>query len=374
MIYGISGRPGGGKSYEAVAYHVLPALKEGRKVITNLPLQIDMFVKVFGPEVVDLIVVIDGQLDDFGSVNRPFSKHTDYISDWKNEKGQAPLYLIDECHMVLPARGLEPEILEFYSLHRHYGIDIVLITQHLRKIHRDIRDMIEINYICQKNTALGSENSYTRKVKQGASGDVVNTSIRKYKSSYFPFYKSHTASNASVQEAYAQDITPLWKRWPVIGSGICFVLAAVISSTIFIGKEEKVKPPSQQEIPVVQKEVKVTAPEKEVSPKQPNNKHPLSKFTFFVVGQSKQFVRPSYEDEAPFDKALNFYRVYLDVYENNKKMFTIEHNDLVKFGYGFKKIADCFYELSYGDFSQIVTCGEIAVPKDCIEALGANLF
>lgn len=175
----LSGRPGGGKSYEAVAYHVLPALKEGRKVITNLPLQIDMFVKVFGPEVVDLIVVIDGQLDDFGSVNRPFSKHTDYISDWKNEKGQAPLYLIDECHMVLPARGLEPEILEFYSLHRHYGIDIVLITQHLRKIHRDIRDMIEINYICQKNTALGSENSYTRKVKQGASGDVVNTSIRK---------------------------------------------------------------------------------------------------------------------------------------------------------------------------------------------------
>jgi len=44
MIYGIVGRPGGGKSYEAVAFQVIPALKSGRKVITNLPLQIEHFV------------------------------------------------------------------------------------------------------------------------------------------------------------------------------------------------------------------------------------------------------------------------------------------------------------------------------------------
>ncbi|MDF5473676.1 zonular occludens toxin domain-containing protein, partial [Vibrio parahaemolyticus] len=34
MIYAIAGRPGGGKTYEAVAYHIIPAIKEGRKVIT----------------------------------------------------------------------------------------------------------------------------------------------------------------------------------------------------------------------------------------------------------------------------------------------------------------------------------------------------
>lgn len=380
MIYGISGRPGGGKSYEAVAFHVLPALESGRKVITNLPLQIDMFVKVFGPEVIDLIVVIDGKLNDFGSTERPFSKHTDYIDDWKNEKGQGPLYLIDECHMVLPARGLDAEILEFYSLHRHYGIDIVLITQHLRKIHRDIRDMIEINYVCQKNTALGSENSYTKKVKQGASGDVVNTSIRKYKKTYFTFYKSHTASNSAVQEAYAQDITPLWKRWPVIGAGICFVLSAIILSTAFMNKKDNSKPPSVRTPPTQQhvvnpvNVVRTNQPIETKIEKEKEPTHPLSKFTFYVAGQAKQFVRASYEGDNVPDQSLNFYRIYIDVYENNKKLFTVEHNDLVNFGYEFKRIAECFYELSYGDFSEIVTCGEISVPKDGIEAIGANLF
>ena len=43
MLYAMIGRPGGGKSYEAVVYHVLPALRKGRKVITNLPLIVEMF-------------------------------------------------------------------------------------------------------------------------------------------------------------------------------------------------------------------------------------------------------------------------------------------------------------------------------------------
>ncbi|EPW3551744.1 zonular occludens toxin domain-containing protein, partial [Pseudomonas aeruginosa] len=38
MINLILGQPGGGKSHEAVVYHVVPALNQGRKVITNLAL------------------------------------------------------------------------------------------------------------------------------------------------------------------------------------------------------------------------------------------------------------------------------------------------------------------------------------------------
>ncbi len=41
MINILIGPPGGGKSYEAVVHHVLPALANGRKVITNLPLQMN---------------------------------------------------------------------------------------------------------------------------------------------------------------------------------------------------------------------------------------------------------------------------------------------------------------------------------------------
>ena len=39
MIYGITGRPGGGKSYRAVQL-ILDALNKGRDVVTNIPLTV----------------------------------------------------------------------------------------------------------------------------------------------------------------------------------------------------------------------------------------------------------------------------------------------------------------------------------------------
>lgn len=43
MSNGLEGIPGSGKSYEAVVFHVLPALQSGRLVITNLPLLVEAF-------------------------------------------------------------------------------------------------------------------------------------------------------------------------------------------------------------------------------------------------------------------------------------------------------------------------------------------
>ena len=47
MINLTLGQPGGGKSYEAVAFHIIPAIEQGRKVITNLALKIDVFDQYF---------------------------------------------------------------------------------------------------------------------------------------------------------------------------------------------------------------------------------------------------------------------------------------------------------------------------------------
>nr|MBF4348645.1 assembly protein [Vibrio anguillarum] len=46
MIYAIVGRPRSGKSYESVVYHIIPAIKAGRKVVTNVSLNISYFQKV----------------------------------------------------------------------------------------------------------------------------------------------------------------------------------------------------------------------------------------------------------------------------------------------------------------------------------------
>ncbi|MDK9764908.1 assembly protein [Vibrio sp. D420a] len=363
MIYGIVGRPGGGKSYEAVAYHVLPALKEGRKVITNLPLQIDHFAAVLGDEVRQLIVVVDGKLNDFGSMERPFSKVSDYEDDWRNTKGQGPLFVVDEAHMTLPNRNLNTEILEWYSLHRHYGVDIILVTQNLRKIHRDIKDMIEVTYYCAKNTALGSNNTYTKKVRSGANGDVVNTSIRKYEQAYFPFYKSHTASNSSVTEAMAADIVPLWKRWPVIGSLLFMVLGIALSVWAFSPKESpKVMQPTAPQVKKVTEAVPAGTPTKEV---KANNDWfgPLDNFHFFATGYSKQIAYVSYRTSSQINDELSFYKIYIDVYDKQQKLFSIEHIDLQEMGYKFTVLAECVYQITWDGIDRIVTCGKIEEEK-----------
>ncbi|MEZ8292001.1 zonular occludens toxin domain-containing protein [Vibrio sp. 10N.237.312.B06] len=369
MIYGIVGRPGGGKSYEAVAFQVLPALKEGRKVITNLPLQVDHFAAVLGNEVRDLIVVVDGKLNDFGSMERPFSKVADYNDDWKNDKGQGPLFVVDEAHMTLPNKNLNTEILEWYSLHRHYGVDIVLVTQNLRKIHRDIKDMIEVTYYCAKNTALGSNSTYTRKVRSGASGDVVNTSIRKYESAYFPFYKSHTASNSSVTEAMAADIVPLWKRWPVIGSVILLSFGLFLSVYAFSPKDSEVtQNPAAPQTSVSDAVVPEGSPEEEPK-KDSSGFGPLESFKFFVTGYSKQIAYHRYSDDISIDRDLSFYRIYIDVYDKNQKLFSFDHVALEEIGYQFTVLSDCVYKLSWDGSDRIITCGEIP-QKEKVDVLG----
>ena len=123
MIYAIVGRPRSGKSYESVVYHIIPAIKAGRKVVTNVSLNISYFQKVFGNDVLKLIKVVDGKLNEFGSTQRPFSVFEDYQDDWRDDNNKGSLFVIDECHMVLPNRQLDSKILEYYSLHGHYGYD-----------------------------------------------------------------------------------------------------------------------------------------------------------------------------------------------------------------------------------------------------------
>lgn len=375
MLYGIVGRPGGGKSYEAVVYHVFPTLEKRRKIITNLPLNVDLFAATFGEEIRDLIVVIDGKLAEFGSTNRPFSSVRHYDDDWRNKHGQGPLYLIDEAHMVLPARGCDVKILEWYSMHRHLGIDIVLITQNLRKINRDIKDMIELTYSCQKNTALGSPNTYTQKVRTGSGSEVVNTSLRKYEKQYFKYYQSHTSSNKAVQEAYASDVKPIWKNWTFYGAGILLVIAILIFYRLYDVNQSTESVP---DIAPVTSDPSTDAPYKPVDNVNPEFKTSESKsyfsdtfnadlvpmgegdlgllynYDFYFTGEahSSKFHREG--DILSSLSSLSLY--YFDVYLNDKKMFSTDNIALQNLGYEVVKVSDCIVALGYMNYRRVVTC------------------
>jgi zona occludens toxin len=354
MIYALVGRPRSGKSYESVVFHIIPAVKAGRKVITNIPLNIEKFRKVFG-DLSDLIEVREFRFDDFGQAERPFSKPEDYLCEWRDENGVGPLYVIDEAHLVLP-RQCHVEILEFYSMHGHYGIDIVLLTQNLRKVNRDIRDMVETTHQCIKNTHLGTDKTYTKKMYLGneTRGEPVSQTPRNYDKNYFGFYKSHTASSQAVIEAQAQDVKSVKDHWSV-KFGKVFIVGGLIYLVgvyffMFRGdSEEDTAPEPEQAEQVEIAEAKSKSQERE---QNPSSFGLLADFQFYISGWSKQLVQTN----GQFNSDLSFYRVYVDVYTNETYEFTLEHTDLIKLGYAFKQLSECVYQVKYYDSSRIVTC------------------
>lgn len=273
MINLLLGQPGGGKSYESVAYHVIPAVVEqGRKVITNLPLILENWEAYF-PGSTKLIEIRkpykEEVTDDKGKVTTkvvvPFSRLEHYGDEWRHPKDDVgPLYIIDECHKSIPLRGTDVAIEEWFAEHRHELADVLLITQSYGKINKAVRDAVQLVYRCKKAVAFGSSDRYIRKVQDGIRGEVVNTSIREYEKKYFPLYKSHTKSNKSAQEAYANDVVPIWKRWPFMGAGICFLFAGAILTYQFTRSDKKAPPP----VAHVQ-QVEVVKPVEHIEPVKP---------------------------------------------------------------------------------------------------------
>lgn len=215
MINLLIGPPGGGKSYEATVFHVLPALRDGRKVITNLPLIVEMFARL-DPNYPALIELKKVSND---GVSRPFSHISDYGDIWRHPvTGTGPLYIIDEAHEVLPKdklgrKGIDPVIGEWFATHRHEFADVLIITQHYGRVTSEVIDRLQLVYRVKKMTAFGKPDKYIRKVLDGLRGDTVDMSEREYEKHYFSLYTSHTRSTVKGIESGASDVTPRYKKF-----------------------------------------------------------------------------------------------------------------------------------------------------------------
>lgn len=355
MINLLIGSPGGGKSYEAVVYHVLPALISGRKVITNLPLNVEEFDKI-EPGSSRLISLRQPSPDN----PRPFSTLADYGDTWRNDRGQGPLYIIDECHFPLPRgigdKGTKREVEEWYSMHRHEGADVLLLTQSYRKVSANIVDLVQVCYRVRKNVALGSMNSYTRKVRDGVRGEVLNIAVRTYKPQYFPLYKSHTLTNGAVQESMTQDIRPIWKHWSFMGAALLFPLGII--GLVSAGNPMKPAIEPGPEIPVVQdesitvdgvtlKRVSVKPVQPEQAPQEPpepaSPSHPYKGYGVHVRGYL-----------AASDGSRTVYQ--FGVSQNGQLLYNQTHEEVVRAGYKVEAVNDCIARLTYGEYSFFAVC------------------
>lgn len=379
MINILLGASGGGKSFEAVVYHIIPALHAGRKVITNMPLVIEEFARL-NPAFPSLIDLRQQNVMRFREVKRwnfragrhdvetvevscrPFSDIGDYGDTWRHPvSGGGALYVIDECHKALPAKGTSVLVEEWFAEHRHELADVLLITQSAGKVSKAVMDNLQVVYRVRKATALGSEKSYIRKVQDGLRGDVVNETIRRYRPQFFKFYKSHTRSDGAGSELAAVDIIPFWKRWPVIGAGVCLVgvvymltfghaslnpmksAQASVQPLPAVDNRKVLPPPPGVVVPlpVVVAASDVPAVKTIAQAGKNVQSHPFEGLSIHIIG----FVENS-----------KMWRYSFSADQNGQPVFMMTQDHLEQSGYKVEKLSECSARIRYNELAFFATC------------------
>lgn len=150
MVLLYSGTPGSGKSLHLAErlYHLLRA---GRPVICNFPINLKRI-----PKKKRGLFHYKSNLEITPEFLESFSR--DYFQGRRVRESQI-LLVIDECQLMFNAREWSKagrdKWLAFFTMHRHFGYDIILVAQFDRMIDRQIRSLIEYEYIHRKVSNFG---------------------------------------------------------------------------------------------------------------------------------------------------------------------------------------------------------------------------
>ena len=354
MINLMVGASGGGKSYEAVVFHVLPAMKAGRKVITNLPLLVDAIAVVF-PQARHLIEL---RIKSKSGQGYPFNHITDYGDDWRHPKdGCGPLYIIDECHKVLRKGTVSNDIRNWFAEHRHERCDVLLITQSIGKVDQEVRENTQMVYRVRKATMLGKPESYVRHVDDGIKGANISEEIRDYMPVFFKFYKSHTKSEGGGNEAAVVDVVPghlIWYRRAAIAGVVVFLLVGGMVVKAVKDWRNPGEPPA-----VAQKAKSPPPVAVSIAADKGSVASGKLQETRLQVEPAATEVAATQVTKAPFDgmgmhltgwlktKTRTIYSLVLSI--NGQVVRSLPISELEASGYKLEPLSECVARVTYGD-------------------------
>lgn len=191
------GLPGAGKTITAVQAVILPALRSGRHVVTNVAMHWDAVAALGLPGTLDELP-LDAIIGDSGRIFEFVKKGT--------------VLVLDEVWKLWPngvkANNVAAEFKSLLTEHRHMvddlgnGVQIVLVTQDLASIGAFARQLVEITYRITKLGHVGLPSKFRTDVYKGCvTGQSpperakLNTFVSGYEKQVFKLYRSHTQSD-----------------------------------------------------------------------------------------------------------------------------------------------------------------------------------
>jgi zona occludens toxin len=230
-INAYTGLMGSGKSFEVVASVIVPAIKAGRRVVTNID--------GIKPEAIYdyLTNVKNCDADSLGQVipvtNDDIHKLGFFPDETKPQQASVvqpgDMVCIDECwNFWGDSNKISPEHHQFFRMHRHFtspqtGLtcDIVLMIQDLGSLNRKIRSIVELTSVTIKLKTLGAPTRYRIELYEGSKLNKktkIDTFLKKYDQAIFPLYKSYAAGSGKEKPIDTrQNILTNPRLWLTLG-------------------------------------------------------------------------------------------------------------------------------------------------------------
>lgn len=227
-----TGLPGSGKSHSVVEFVILPAVKAGRIVVTNLAVRVDVIQREFPSA--------DVRLFDSDSI-----KADPTFLD-KNVVPGAVL-VVDEAQLVWPsgmrAKDVPASVVSFFTEHRHRvdgkgrSTDIVLVTQNLSNVAMFARTLVAGTFRSVALDELGSSKRFRVDVYKGPAlgpnppeKGRVRQLFGKYRQEVWRYYNSHTqreGDGIDVDESAIDRRNVVWRSPWLIGGAVAALALGV---------------------------------------------------------------------------------------------------------------------------------------------------
>jgi zona occludens toxin len=205
-INALTGLMGSGKSFECVVSVILPALRAGRNVLTNVDGIDNDACRAYCVE------KFNSSMETLGNVIHCTNEQVSsplflpHGTDAETVVKAGDLVCIDEAWRFWGTdKKLLPEHAIFFREHRHYvnpetkvSCDLVLMVQDIGDLHRTLKVVVELSFRTTKLKSLGFSKTYRVEMWQGYKQTVkarTSVEVKKYDKAIFPLYSSYVGGH-----------------------------------------------------------------------------------------------------------------------------------------------------------------------------------